>query len=222
MGTANRAEAFLRQNNAQQQLAEAFARFRPSDDEIRRLQTVAALALSQPRPYIFAGVVQPDSAPVEDFALETAGGRAIALSDLRGRYGLIVFGYTFCPDVCPTTLTELNQALLALGPDSTDVQVLYVSVDPERDTPLRAQQYAQAFNPTFVGLSGSSDDIARVAGAYGVFYQGQAAPDSAAGYLMQHTASVLVIDRQGLLRTLWPFGASRDDIVSDLKSLLRQ
>lgn len=168
------------------------------------------------------GIAIESPRPAYDFALSSGEADTVRLSDFRGKVVALFFGYTFCPDVCPTTLTELNQALLALGPDSTDVQVLYVSVDPERDTPLRAQQYAQAFNPTFVGLSGSSDDIARVAGAYGVFYQRQAAPDSAAGYLMQHTASVLVIDRQGLLRTLWPFGASGDDIVSDLKSLLRQ
>lgn len=168
------------------------------------------------------GIAIESPRPAYDFALSSGAADTVRLSDFRGKVVALFFGYTFCPDVCPTTLTELNQALLALGPDSANVQVLYVSVDPERDTPLRAQQYAQAFNPKFVGLSGSPDDIARVAGAYGVFYQRQAAPDSAAGYLMQHTASVLVIDRQGLLRTLWPFGASRDDMVSDLKSLLRQ
>ena len=83
-------------------------------------------------------------------------------------------------------------------------------------------QYAKGFNPTFVGMTGSPDDIARVAGAYGVFYQRQEAPNSSAGYLVDHSATVLIIDRQGQLRTIWPFDFPRDDMVNDLRALLSQ
>jgi len=103
------------------------------------------------------------------------------------------------------------------------------STRPERDTPTRTNLYAQSFDPNFVGLTGSPDgltgspdDIARVAGAYGVYYQRQEAPNSSAGYLMDHSATVLVVDRQGLLRTIWPYDSAREDIFNDLRSLLRQ
>ncbi len=177
------------------------------------------------RTYIAApplsGIDLQSAQPAYDFALPSESG-TVRLSDFRGKVVAVFFGYTFCPDVCPTTLAELDAAMQALGPDSANVQVLYISVDPDRDTPLRANQYAQGFNSAFVGLSGSPDDLARVATAFGVVYEKVPAPESAAGYLMQHSASVFVIDRQGRLRTLWPFGMAREDIVSDLKSLLRQ
>jgi protein SCO1/2 len=156
-----------------------------------------------------------------DFVLPSES-KTVRLSDYRGKVVAVFFGYTFCPDVCPTTLAELDAALTLLGPDSENVQVIYISVDTGRDTPLRANQYAQGFNPAFIGLSGSEDEITRVATAFGVVYEKIPVPGSAAGYLMQHSASVFVIDRLGRLRTLWPFGMARDDIVSDLKSLLSQ
>lgn len=167
------------------------------------------------------GVDIQSSRTAYDFALPSATS-VVHLSDFRGKVVAVFFGYTFCPDVCPTTLAELNAVMDMLGPQSEDVQVLYISVDPERDTPLRANQYAQGFNSAFVGLSGTPDEITRASTAFGAVYEKVPAPDSAAGYLMQHTASVFVIDRQGRLRTMWPFGMARDDIVSDIRSLLGQ
>ena len=167
------------------------------------------------------GVDIQSSRTAYDFALPSATS-VVRLSDFRGKVVAVFFGYTFCPDVCPTTLAELNAVMDMLGPQSEDVQVLYISVDPERDTPLRANQYAQGFHSAFIGLSGTPDEITRVSTAFGAVYEKVPVPDSAAGYLMQHTASVFVIDRQGRLRTMWPFGMARDDIVSDIRSLLGQ
>lgn len=170
-----------------------------------------------------SGIALESPKPAYDFELKSGDDKPVRLSDYRGKVVAIYFGYTFCPDVCPKTLSDLTAALKALNPDETaGVQVLFISVDPERDTPTRTNLYAQSFDPNFVGLTGSPDDIARVAGAYGVYYQRQEAPNSSAGYLMDHSATVLVVDRQGLLRTIWPYDSAREDIVNDLRSLLRQ
>lgn len=186
------------------------------------LALIAALALSQPRPYIFAGVVQPDPAPVEDFALEAAGGRAIALSDLRGRYGLIVFGYTFCPDVCPGTLALLGRVLAGLGSDRDQVFVAFISIDPERDTPDRTATYAALFDPAFIGLSGTPAAIATAASRFNVTYARQEAPGSAAGYLMSHSAYVYLVDPQGHWRVSFPYGVTDDEITRDLQHLIAE
>ncbi len=167
------------------------------------------------------GVAIESPRPAYDFELLSAGDQAIRLSDYKGKVVVLYFGYTFCPDVCPKTLSDLTLALKEIGAEADGVQVVFVSIDPERDTPTRTDEYAKAFNPTFVGATGSPDAIARVAGAYGVFYQRQETPNSGAGYLMDHSATVQVVDRQGQLRTLWPFDFPREDIVNDLRSLLR-
>jgi protein SCO1/2 len=168
------------------------------------------------------GVAIESVRPAYDFELQSGEDQSVRLSQYRGKVVALYFGYTFCPDVCPKSLADLSLAIDQLGADGDDVQVLFVSVDPERDTPLRADQYAKGFSPAFVGMTGTPDDIARVAGAYGVFYQRQEAPDSSAGYLMDHSATVLVIDRKGQLRTIWPFDFARDDMVNDFKTLLSQ
>lgn len=168
------------------------------------------------------GVAIESPRPAYDFQLQSGGDQTVRLSQFRGKVVALYFGYTFCPDVCPKTLADLSLAMEQLGSDADGVQVLFVSVDPDRDTPVRADQYAKGFNPGFVGMTGSPDDIARVAGAYGVFYQKQDAPSSSAGYLVDHSATVLVIDRQGQLRTIWPFDFPRDDMVNDFRALLAQ
>ncbi len=168
------------------------------------------------------GVAIESPRPAYDFQLQSGDNQTVRLSQFRGKVVALYFGYTFCPDVCPKTLADLSMAMDQLGSDSDGVQVLFVSVDPDRDTPVRTDQYAKGFNPTFVGMTGSPDDIARVAGAYGVFYQKQDAPSSSAGYLVDHSATVLLIDRQGQLRTIWPFDFPRDDMVNDFRALLSQ
>jgi protein SCO1/2 len=132
----------------------------------------------------------------------------------------VYFGYTFCPDVCPATLVDLKNAIEALGEEAAQVQVIFISVDPERDSPQRAMDYARAFNPGFIGLTGSVDEVAAAASPFGVYFEKDFS-GSAAGYLMNHTSVVTGVDRDGNVRVLWPLGVKSDDIAADLRQLLR-
>jgi len=173
------------------------------------------------KPASFRGTTYAEPYPVApEFELTRSDGTRFRLSETRGRVVALFFGYTSCPDVCPTTLAELNQALEKLGSQADQVQVLFVTVDPQRDTPERVQEYVNHFNPNFIGLSGSEAELARVWNGYGVFRE-VAEGTSAAGYLVDHTARVTLIDQQGNLRVSFPFDTSVEDIVHDLKLLLK-
>jgi protein SCO1/2 len=140
---------------------------------------------------------------------------------MRGKAVLLFFGYTSCPDVCPTTLAELKQALERLGQEKAQqVQVVFVTVDPERDTPERVQEYVDHFNPNFIGLSGSESELVPVWQKYGVFRE-IVDGTSAAGYIVNHTARVTLIDQYGNLRVSFAFETPVEDIVHDLKLLLK-
>lgn len=160
----------------------------------------------------------PAAAHIE---LDRADGTTFRLSEMRGKVVALFFGYTSCPDICPTTMAELRQALEQLGPKANQVQVLFVTVDPQRDTPERVQEYVNHFNPEFIGLSGSEQELARVWNEYGVFRE-VVDGTSAAGYLVNHTARVTLIDQQGNLRVSFPFDAPVEDVVHDLNLLLRE
>ena len=183
---------------------------------------IAALILIVPRlrPHVFHGQILQASEPVADFTLTSHTGERVKLSDYRGKLVVLYFGYTFCPDVCPTTMAELRQAMQALGPKADQVQVLMVTVDPERDTPERLGAYVQAFDPTFVGLTGAADEIAQAAAPFGIFYEKHPV-EGKSGYLVDHTATVAVLDEQGRLRLLFPYGTSGKDIADDLAYLMR-
>ncbi len=171
-------------------------------------------------PYNFHGMVIQSPEPAPDFTLLSKDG-PVSLSDFRGKYVLLYFGYTFCPDICPATMATLSQAINQLGKGAERVQVIMVSVDPERDTPEKIGEYVAHFHPSFIGLSGDPQEIARVASLYGIFYQKEEGTE-ATGYLVTHTASVRVIDPEGRLKLIWPFGTTPDEIVKDLKFLLRR
>ena len=182
---------------------------------------VAAGVLLFSEPAAFRGTTYAEPYPVAaDIELKQADGSTFRLSDLRGKVVALFFGYTSCPDVCPTTMAELNQALEKMGDQADQVQVLYVTVDPERDSPERVQQYVSQFNPTFIGLSGSEAELAKVWNDYGVFRE-IVEGSSAAGYLVDHTARVTVIDQDGNLRLSFPFDTPVEDVVHDLKLLLK-
>lgn len=171
-------------------------------------------------PASFRGTTYTEPYPVApEIELTHADGSSFRLSDMRGKVVMVFFGYTSCPDVCPTTMAELNQALGEMGEDANRVQVLYVTVDPERDTPERVQEYVNHFNSDFIGLSGSETELAEVWNDYGV-YRAIVEGTSAAGYLVDHTARVTVIDQQGNLRISFPFDTPVEDIVHDLQLLL--
>lgn len=158
--------------------------------------------------------------PAPEIELTRDNGARFRLSEMRGNAVLLFFGYTSCPDVCPTTMAELKQALEKLGEeDAKQVQVLFVTVDPERDTSTRVQEYVNHFNPAFIGLSGTETELAIVWNDYGVFREIVQGP-SAAGYLVDHTARVTLIDQDGNLRLSYSFDTPVDNIVHDLKLLL--
>lgn len=180
---------------------------------------VSWLALPQLLPYRPYGAEIP-AGEAQDFTLVGHGGQTIRLSDFRGKLVALYYGYTFCPDVCPTTLAELGQAMKQLGAQADEVQVILVTVDPERDTPDRLAEYVSYFDPSFIGLSGTLDQVAAAAEAFDIYYlkhEGTAA----SGYLVDHTASLRLLDREGRLRLIWPYGTSGDKIARDIKHLLR-
>jgi protein SCO1/2 len=154
-----------------------------------------------------------------DFALTDVDGAPRTLVDYRGKAVVLFFGYTHCPDVCPTTLAQLAQARRLLGTDAGRVQVLFVTLDPERDTPQLLARYVPAFDPSFVGLTGNGRQIEAAAREFKVFFQkvpGQT-PDS---YTLDHTSGSFVFDPQGHVRLYVRDGAPADQIALDLKRLL--
>ncbi|MDL1909602.1 SCO family protein [Chloroflexi bacterium CFX6] len=184
---------------------------------------VAAWTVFFARPAGFRGTTYTEPyPPASDFALARADGSSFQLSGMRGKVVLLFFGYTSCPDVCPTTLAELNQAMKGLkAEEAARVQVVFVTVDPGRDTPERAQEYVNHFNPDFIGLSGPEEELAKVWNAYGVFRE-IVEGASAAGYLVNHTARVTLVDGNGDLRLSFGFDTPVEDIVHDLKLILEE
>jgi len=184
---------------------------------------VIAWSLLFEKPGSFRGTTYVEPYPAApDFELVKADGNSFQLSGMRGEIILLFFGYTSCPDVCPTTLAELNQALGRLAEDDANrVQVVFITVDPERDTPERTQTYVDHFNKNFIGLSGSEDQLTKIWGEYGVFRE-VVEGASAAGYLVNHTARTTLIDGDGNLRLSFGFDTPVDDIVHDLKLILKE
>ena len=155
----------------------------------------------------------------KSFQLTDHTGKARTLADFSGKAVVIFFGFTNCPDVCPTTLAGMRAAMEKLGDDAKRVQVLFVTIDPERDTQALLAQYVPSFDPSFLGLYGDADATARVAKEFKVFYQ--KVPGTTPGsYTMDHSAGSYVFDPQGRLRLYIRHGANPDDIASDLKRLL--
>jgi protein SCO1/2 len=144
----------------------------------------------------------------------------VTLSEFRGKLVMLYFGYTFCPDVCPATLADVATALERLGPRADDVQMIMVSVDPARDSPELLEEYVRHFDSRFIGVTGTEDEIASVATLYGVYYRAQEGTE-ATGYLIDHTATLIVVDREGRMKLIVPFGAEADAIADDLDYMLR-
>jgi protein SCO1 len=183
---------------------------------------VAAGVFLFSEPTSFRGTTYEEPYPVApEIELTRSDGERFRLSERRGEVVALFFGYTSCPDICPTTMAELNQALEKLGDQADEVQVLFVTVDPQRDTPARVQEYVNHFNPDFIGLSGSEAELAKVWNDFGVFRE-IVEGTSAAGYLVNHTARVTLIDQQGNLRISFPFDTPVEDVVYDLKLMLKQ
>lgn len=155
----------------------------------------------------------------KDFSLTDHSGKPARLADFRGKAVVLFFGYTQCPDVCPTTLATLRETMKLLGDDARRVQVLFVTVDPARDTPALLAQYVPAFDPSFLGLYADEKGIAALAKDFKVFYAKQ--PGSTPGnYSIDHSTGSYAFDPQGRLRLLVRHGESPKNIAGDLKLLL--
>lgn len=155
----------------------------------------------------------------KDFALTDHNGKPRTLADFRGKAVVIFFGYTQCPDVCPTTMTGMAEAMKLLGVDAAKVQVLFVTVDPERDTPQLLAQYVPVFNPGFLGLYADAQTIARTAQDFRVFYKKQSG-STPTTYTVDHSAGSYVYDPQGRLRLYIKHGEKPEVIAKDLKLLI--
>jgi protein SCO1/2 len=155
-----------------------------------------------------------------DFALTDHNGQPRTLADFRGKAIVMFFGYTQCPDVCPTTLSEVAEAMRRMGADAARVQVLFVTIDPARDTPELLKNYVPAFDPSFLGLYGDDAALERTAREFKIVYQKQ--PGSTPGtYTMDHSAGAYLFDPQGRLRVYVSYGAGPDVFAHDLAELLR-
>lgn len=163
-------------------------------------------APDEPTPTPLPGTVLDPPKPLNDFTLTAHTGEPLTLSDLRGQVVVIYFGYTNCPDICPTTFANYKRLKAALTEDEqAQLSVVFLSVDGERDTPERLAAYVAAFDPAFIGLTGDDADVRLVARDFGVFYQRQDYSNET-NYLVDHTASTFVVGPEGQLRIVYPHG----------------
>lgn len=167
-----------------------------------------------------AGAAAP-ATPTADFVLTDQDGQPFDSRSLRGQAALVFFGFTHCPDVCPTTLAAMTNVLETLGPDADRVRPVFISVDPERDTPEALKEFGEMFDPRIVMLTGTPAEIAAVAKSWYVYYERQ--PAGAAGsYMVDHTASVFLVDRGGLFRSTFDFHEDEKVIVEKVRLLLER
>ena len=171
------------------------------------------------KPYAFHGAVLQSPQPAHDFTLPNHYGQETSLSDYEGKVVLLYFGYAACPDVCPATLSEIKEATDILGPRADDVQTMMITVDPERDTPEVVAEFLAHFHPSFLGLIGTPDEVAQIATYYGVYFEKQEST-SALGYLVDHTATVMLVDQDGFLRLIFPYGTEGNAIAEDVTYIL--
>lgn len=168
-----------------------------------------------------SGVFEPPrEAPA--FELDGSNGAKLTLQQFRGKVVILEFGFSLCPRICPKTLANVAQAFEQLGPAAAEVQHIFVTVDPERDTPARLHEFLQFFNPTFLGATGTEDQLEAVEHAYGVIAVKEASEDKKQVYEVHHSSSIYLIDRQGMLRVLVPFGKAPDAIAHDVRLLLQE
>ncbi len=179
---------------------------------------LVASVTSASEPALKAGVFDPPR-PAPDFSLQGSDGHELKISHYRGKVVLLAFGFTSCTEVCPITLNTFAVTRRKLGTAAADVQVVYVTVDPERDVPARLAKYLGSFDHTFIGGTGSEHQLATVRKSYGVSAQKKVIGDD---YAYVHSSFTYLIDRTGRIRALMPYGHSPDDYAHDLTILLKE
>ncbi|MDJ0880019.1 MAG: SCO family protein [Gammaproteobacteria bacterium] len=157
-----------------------------------------------------------------NFTLQADQG-PVALSDFKGKVVALYFGYMSCPDICPTSLWNLSAAMNSLTREQAEqVQGLFISVDPERDSPYALNLFVKGFFDSFLGLTGLKSEIDKIARQYGVIYEKVPLPDSAMGYVIDHTSVIYLIDQQGVLQYYLPHNTDPESIKNDLLKLLEE
>ncbi len=195
---------------------------RPHARRLRATLVAAAIvtalgACSQAGSFNGVEVLPPSGAPA--LQLADASGGTFDLAAEKGNVVLLFFGYTHCPDICPTTLADWARVRQALGERADGVRFVFVSVDHDRDTPATADAYAKRFDPAFVGLAADSATLASLQTGFGVTSYREA-PLASGGYTVAHSSQSFLVDRQGRLRLLYPFGATSTELVQDLERLV--
>lgn len=185
------------------------------------LSVIVWQGLPDGRPHMWHGFAMHPPRPAADFTLTAHTGTQASLHDFRGKLVLLYFGYTFCPGICPTTLASVAQVLQQLGARAQQVQLLMISVDPERDTPDRLAAYISHFHPSFIGLTGSVTDVAAIAPRFGIYFEKQEV-NADGNYWVDHSSTLMVIDPQGIMRLILPFETAVPDMTADLTFLLRE
>jgi protein SCO1/2 len=183
---------------------------------------VAGIALSVmfAKPPAFRGTSYAEPfPPAPEIDLKKADGTTFRLSEQKGKIHLIFFGYTSCPDFCPTTLAEMKQVLDALDNDADNVQVLFITVDPEKDTPEKIQEYVNRFDTAILGLSGTQSELEPVWSGYSIFRE-VTEQQTALGTVINHTVRLYLIDLDGNLRLSYAYGTPYQDVVADIELLL--
>jgi protein SCO1/2 len=181
---------------------------------------LAASAGAAPIAGLKSGVFEPPRA-APPIALAASDGSAFDLAKYRGKLVVLEFGFTHCTEVCPVSLASLVQARKLLGADAADVQVVFVTVDPARDSAVTLRAYLAQFDPGFIGVTGSAQQVAAVLKDYGIAATKKAVEGSPGEYTMHHSSYLYFIDRRGMLRALMPFGRPAAEIAHDVKLLLR-
>ena len=157
-----------------------------------------------------------------DFTLQSAGG-PVSLKDFRGKLVLVYFGYTYCPDICPTSLAATAEGLKQLTPaEMARVGMIFVSVDPKRDTPARLKEYVEFFHPAIVGVTGTPEVIAEIAKRYGVFYAEQKVDTAGGGYVVDHSADTFIVTPDGQVLSKIAHGTPPDRIAAAIRKYLNQ
>lgn len=175
-------------------------------------------ACRQDAPGPSAGLPRPSFGG--DFTLTNQDNQPFRLQDIRGRAAFLFFGYTSCPDMCPVTMSRIATALRRVGPAAEAVVTLFVSVDPRRDTPAVLKEYVGSFSTPLIGLTGSEDEIRRVAAAYHAAYE--LVPSGTPNYLINHTSAIFLIDREGRLRQYFKFDENPNTLAAALGAVLSE
>lgn len=163
-------------------------------------------------------IVLDEPKPLTDWTMPSSTGSDLSLSDLRGTYALLFFGYTHCPDFCPTTLGDFKLVKRELGDAASDVSFVMVSVDGKRDTPEVLARYMTTFDPAFIGVSGDGATLDPVAKEYGLYYKLRTDEANGGNYPVDHTTLSYLVDREGRLIAMYPYEMTPEDIAADMRT----